>query len=82
MSEKDVVRTTDYSFKVITPLVESKNIRPKKKKKKDVCLPFSDQPNILENLGCIFFFLIFNFAFLNKIVEIIIFKMHCNCPKS
>ena len=49
-------------------------------RKKDVCLSFSDRPKILENLGCFFFFK-FNFAFLNKIVEIIIFKLHWNCLK-
>ena len=46
---------------------DMEKIRPKKKK--DVCLPFSDQPKILENKGHIFF-LILNFAFLNKIIKI------------
>ena len=45
--------------------------------KKDACFPFTDRSKILENLF-FFFFSIFNFAFLNKIVKIIIFKMHCN----
>ena len=52
-------------------------IRPeKKKKKKDVCLPFSDRPKILGKKGRLFFFfLILNFAFLTKIfkLNIIIF---------
>ena len=43
------------------------------RRKKDVCLPFSDRPKILENnvqLFFSFFFLIPNFAFLHKNVKI------------
>ena len=43
------------------------SMRPKKK---DVCLPFSDQPKILENLGCfsfLFFFFFLSFFFVDAI---------------
>ena len=66
----------------------------KKKKKKTLVGLFQPTQNFgklgllfLLLLFCLFaclfvcLFLIFNFAFLNKIVEITIFKMHCNCPK-
>ena len=59
-------------------------------KKKDACLPFSDDPKFWKTwvafcfcfclFVCLFVF-IFKFAFLNKIVEIIIFKMHFTLPK-
>ena len=46
--------------------------RPKKKKKKkDVCLSFSDRPKILENRGHLFFF----FFFFNS--QFCIFKQNC-----
>ena len=69
-------------------------IRPKKKKKKTLVGLFQPTQNfgklgllLLLLLFCLFaclfvcLFLIFNFVFLNQIVEITIFKMHCNCPK-
>ena len=45
-------------------------------------LPFSDRPTIFENLGCFFFFfLVFNFAFLNKIVKIKVSKYVATVPE-
>ena len=46
-------------------------------------MPFSDRPKILENLGCLFFFFfsIFNFVFLNKIVKIKVSKYIVIVPK-
>ena len=51
------------------------------KKKKGVSLPFSDRPEILENLCCFFFFVIFSFAVLNKIVKIKVSKYIVIVPK-
>ena len=61
------------STKKFLGIIIDENLTWKKSglKKKDVCLPFSDQPQILENKGHLFFlFVILNFAFLNKIFKI------------
>ena len=67
-----LIETTTYVY--INMMIRSK-------KKMFVC-PFPTDPKFLKTWVAFFFFLIFNFAFSNKIVEIIIFKVCYNCPKS
>ena len=63
-----------------SPWFKKVQILCKKGGKKMFVCPFPTDPRFW--IFFFFFFLIFSFTFSSKTVEIIIFKIQCNCPKS
>ena len=69
-----IIQKMIHMIKTIQWNRATQGLKKKKRKKKDVCLPFSDRPKIFENKGQLFFLIFFfyysHFAFLNKNVKI------------